>query len=347
MTDLRLQPDDILDRAHIVALPMRVTFRGINTRELMLFDGPAGWAEWSPFPEYEPAEAKRWLDCALEMGFHGAPAPLRDRVAVNATVPAVDVKADPDTVPRLLERYPGCRTVKVKVAERGQSLLHDVARVRHVRHWFESQGIDVALRVDANGGWSVDEALIAITALADTGPIDYVEQPCQTIDELAAVRAGLQERGLGFDSSTPVRIAADELIRKASDPVAVVRAGACDVAVVKAAPLGGPSSVVNVANHIAEYSVPVTVSSALESAVGMGAGIAAAAAIPATDGEPHAAGLATGSLFVHDVTEPRRIVDGHLDVAPVVPDPARLAEFAVESSRRDWWFNRLQLAWNA
>lgn len=339
------QPElaDLLDRARVVALPMRTTFRGVNVREAMLFDAPGGWVEWSPFPEYGAEEASRWLRCTLEMGWGAPPPALADTVEVNATIPAVDVSADPEAVDRLLERYPGCTTVKIKVAERGQGLAHDLARVDAVRAWYAGRHVTPRVRVDANGGWTSDEAVAAIGALTRGGPLDYVEQPCRTVDELAAVRTALPRAGIF------ARIAADELIRKAGDPLAVVRAGACDVAVVKAAPLGGVGEVVRVAEEIARFGVPVTVSSALETAVGMGAGLHAAAALPALSDDdgipvrPNAAGLATGSLFAADIAE-RPIVDGRIAVGPVTPDAAALDELAAPPERRDWWVERLGAA---
>lgn len=334
---------DMLDRARVVALPLRTRFRGVDVREAMLFDAPGGWVEWSPFPEYGPEEASRWLRCAVELGWGAPPTPVVDSVEVNATIPAVDVSADGEAVARLLERYPGCATVKVKVAEAGQTVADDVARVDAVRAWFSSRHVVPKVRVDANGGWTPAEAVDAIAALTRGGPLDYVEQPCRTVGELAEVRRELSRRGI------VARIAADELIRKADDPLAVVRAGACDVAVVKAAPLGGVGQVVRVAEEIGRLGVPVTVSSALETAVGMGAGLRAAAALPVlcdADGtpvHPNPAGLATGSLFEVDVAR-RDIVDGRIAVGPVIPDAAVLDECAASGARCDWWFRRLESA---
>lgn len=323
--------DEILDRAHVVALPLRTRFRGVEVREAMLVDAPGGWVEWSPFTEYAPEEASRWLRCTLELGWGRPPEPLVDSVEVNATIPAIDVRRDGEGVGKLLERYPGCTTVKVKVAEAGQTLDDDLARVTAVREWFAARGVTPRVRVDANMGWSPGEAVTAIAALTRGGPLDYVEQPCRTTAELAEVRSRLRDAGID------ARVAADELIRKAGDPLAVVRAGACDVAVVKAAPLGGVGAVVRVAGEIGRYGVPVTVSSALETAVGMGAGLRAAAALP---GRVNAAGLATGSLFAVDVAR-RPIRDGRIAVGPVTPDPAVLSECAAPAGRRDWWFRRL------
>lgn len=337
--------DDIRDRARVVTCPLRVPFRGVTSREFMLVEAPNGWVEWSPFLEYGAEEASHWLASAVELGWGILAQPSLDSVEVNATIPAVDVAADQEAVPRLLARYPGCTTAKVKVAERGQTLADDVARVRAVREARPG----VAVRVDANAGWTVDEAFAAAVALTDPreggGPLDYMEQPCATVVELAELRKRLGSRGM------MVRIAADELIRKASDPLAVVQANACDVAVLKAAPLGGPSQVRAIAEEVGRYGVAVTVSSALESAVGMFAGLYAAATLPGyTDDEdmvvaPQAAGLATGSLFAEDVCEPREIVDGRLEVSQLTPVPERLDALASSSERKDWWFERLAAAY--
>ncbi len=302
---------DLLDRVHVVALPMRVRFRGIMVREVALIDGPAGWGEFGAFPEYEPPEAAHWLASAVESAYHKPLAVLRDRIPVNATIPAVR----PEQVPELLSRFPGVKTAKVKVAEPGQTLDDDVARVAAVRELVPT------VRVDANGGWSVDEAVAAAAAL---GQLEYIEQPCKTVEELAEVRRRVN-----------VPIAADESIRKADDPLKVVRAGAADVAVLKVAPLGGISSLLAIAEQI---DIPVVVSSALDSAVGIATGLRAAGALPTLD---HACGLGTGSLFVEDVAEPLVPVEGYLPVGPVAPDPARLDGLAAAPERRDWWIRRI------
>lgn len=315
--------EEILERARVLLLPLRTRFRGIGVREVLLVEGPAGWAEFSAFPEYPPAEAGRWLASCVEMGWTGPPPMLRERVPVNATVPAVA----PGQVPEVLARYPDCTTVKVKIAgETG--LAEDVARVAAVR----AAAPDAAVRCDANGAYDVAGALAAARALTADGPLDYLEQPCATVAELAEVRRRVRAAGL------PLRIAADESIRRAADPWAVVRARAADAAVVKAAPLGGPRALVALAGRLADRGLTVTVSSALESAVGMYAGLAAAAALP----EPVPAGLATGSLYAADVAAPREIVDGTLAAVPVTPDPDRLAALAAPAAVRDRWFSRVR-----
>ncbi len=306
---------DLLDRLHVVALPMRVRFRGITTREVALIEGPAGWGEFGAFLEYGPPEAAHWLASAIEAAYREPPPLRRDRVPINATVPAVG----PEEVPGVLARFPGARTAKVKVAEPGQVLADDVARVNAVRELVPT------VRVDANGGWSVEEAAAAAAALTADGPLEYLEQPCATVEELAALRRRID-----------VPIAADESIRKAEDPLAVVRARAADVAVLKVAPLGGLSALLDIAARI---DIPVVVSSALDSAVGISAGLTAAAALPVLR---HACGLGTGGLFVEDVAEPVVPVDGCLPVGPVRPDPARLQALAAPPERRRWWIDRVK-----
>ncbi len=158
-----------------------------------------------------------------------------------------------------------------------------------------------------------------------SAPLEYLEQPCATVEELAQLRRRVD-----------VPVAADESIRKAGDPLAVVRAGAADIAVLKVAPLGGISAMLKIA---AQIDIPVVVSSALDSAVGIAVGLAAAAALPNLD---HACGLGTGRLFVEDVAEPVAPVDGYLPVGPVTPDPARLQALAAPPQRRQWWIDRIR-----
>ncbi|XCI59362.1 o-succinylbenzoate synthase [Mycolicibacterium parafortuitum] len=306
---------DILDRLHVVALPMRVRFRGITTREVALIDGPAGWGEFGAFLEYEPPEAAHWLASALAAAYRPLPDVRRTRIPINATVPAVRAGA----VAEILTRFPGARTAKVKVAEPGQTLEDDVARVDAVR------AAGLAVRVDANGGWTVEQAVAAARALTADGPLEYLEQPCRAVAELAEVRRRVD-----------VPVAADESIRKAEDPLHVVRAGAADVAVLKVAPLGGVQTMLAIA---AQIDIPVVVSSALDTAVGIGAGLVAAGALPRLE---HACGLGTGGLFADDVAEPLTPADGTLPAAPVTPDPARIAALAAPPDRRQWWIDRVR-----
>jgi len=314
--------DELLADAHVVTLPMRVKFRGIMQRESLLLRGPVGWGEFCPFPEYGDAEASRWLAAAIEAGWQGFPDPVRTSVPVNATVPAVAA----DRVPDVLARFGRVDAVKVKVAERGQSLDDDVSRLRAVRAALP----DAAIRVDANGGWDVPGAVEALTRLAPVG-LEYAEQPVPSIEGLAEVRRRLQEAG------TPVLIAADESVRKETDPLRVARAGAADLIVVKVAPLGGVRRALDI---VAQAGLPAVVSSALDTSVGIRAGLALAAALPDL---PYACGLGTVSLFESDVTlDPLVADDGAIRLRDVAADAGLLERFAAPADRRDWWLDRLR-----
>lgn len=309
--------DELVGDAHVVAVPMRVPFRGVRVREALLLPGPAGWGEFSPFGEYDDAEAARWLAAALEGAFTGWPAAVRDRVPVNATVPAVPAAE----VGAVLARFPGCTTAKVKVAERGSALDDDVTRVRAVR---EQLGVDGRVRVDANGGWSVQQARRALDALAPFD-LEYAEQPCASVEELVALR----------QAGCPVPVAADESVRRAEDPLRVARVGAADIVVLKAAPLGGVARALEVAE---QCGLPVVVSSALDTSVGIAAGLALAGALPEL---PYACGLATTGLMAEDVAD-LPVEDGALPVRAVVPAPDRLTALAAPADRQRWWRERLR-----
>ncbi|MFF2370590.1 o-succinylbenzoate synthase [Agromyces sp. NPDC058110] len=312
--------DDLLSTARVVALPLVTRFRGIDVREALLMEGPQGWTEFSPFVEYDDHEASAWLHAAIDYGWNEPPAALRDRIPVNATVPGVD----PDSVAAVLARFPGCRTAKVKVAASDQTLAQDVARVRAVR---EVLGPEGRIRVDANAGWNVDEAEHAIHALAEYD-LEYVEQPCASVEELAEIRRRTKYMG--------IPIAADESVRKADDPLAVAEAGAADLLVIKAQPLGGIRRALRI---VEDAGLPVVVSSALDTSVGLAMGAALAASVPELE---YDCGLGTASLLAADVTgSPLVPVDGAVEVRRVVPDPALLDRYAASPERTDWWLERL------
>ena len=324
---------DILDRAHVVALPMAVRFRGITTREALLIDGPAGWGEFAPFVEYGDRESAAWLRAGLEAAYQGYQGlDLGDRaVRINGTVPAVAASE----VEGVLERFPGVSTFKIKVAEKGQTLIDDLARITAVH----THRPDAELRVDANGGWSVDEVVQAAEALAEAagGMLRYIEQPCMTVEELVEVRR-----------RTDVPVAADESIRKAADPYRVAELDAADVAVTKVAPLGGVHNTLTIAKDLAAHNMSITVASALDTAVGIGVGLIAAKAVETTGTSiaVNAAGLGTQRLFVEDVAERQELRHGCLEAAPCVPDPDRLAALAAPGERKDFWFDRLRRCWD-
>lgn len=298
-------------------LAMNLRFRGVTARQGVLVRGTAGWAEFSPFAEYDDEESAAWLAAAIDAATTEYPPAVRDRIPVNCTVPAVD----PERARTIVRAADGCRTAKVKVAEPGQSLADDVARVGAVR---EALGPDGRVRVDANGGWSVAGALDAVAQLSEFG-IEYVEQPCRTVDELRTVRGRVD-----------VPIAADESIRKASDPLLVKKREAADVAVLKVQPLGGVRACLQLAEQV---GLPVVVSSALESSIGIGAGVALAAALPEL---PYACGLATMSMLTGDLaTDPFRVEDGMLAVRRPEADPQRADAARLHGDAARGWLDRL------
>lgn len=314
--------EELCASARVVSLPMRVKFRGILTRETMLLRGPAGWGEFGPFVEYDDAESSRWLKAAVEAAWQGFPQPLRTSIPVNATVPAVPAAQ----VASVLAPFGEVSAVKVKVAEPGQSLQDDVDRVAAVRRTLPNAG----LRIDANAGWQHAEAMQALRGLAEYN-LEYAEQPVAGIDGLSRLREALSAEGL------PIRLAADESVRKESDPLAVARAGAAALIIVKVAPLGGAR---NVLDLVAQAGLPAVVSSALDSSVGIRAGLALAAALPKL---PFACGLGTVSLLAADVwADPLVPVAGSIALRDAQPDPELMDRYQAAPERVAWWHERLR-----
>ncbi|PYF99579.1 O-succinylbenzoate synthase [Georgenia satyanarayanai] len=298
---------------------MTTRFRGLTTRDGVLLRGEAGWGEFSPFWDYDDAESRPWLAAALEAAELGWPSAVRDRVPVNVTVPAVG----PEEAAAIVAASDGCRTAKVKVAEPGQDVGEEQARLEAVRDALGPGGL---VRIDANAAWDLDTALARL-ALLDraAGGLEYAEQPCPTVADLAALRR-----------RTDVPIAADESIRRAADPLAVRRAEAADVVVLKVQPLGGVRACLRLAE---EVGLPVVVSSALESSVGIAAGVALAAALPELH---HACGLGTVRLLERDtVPEPLVPHGGYLPVTTVAPTEASLAAVAAPPDVSRRWGARL------
>jgi len=301
---------------HVFAIPMRTRFRGVDVREGMLLHGPAGWGEFSPFWDYDARECAPWFAAAHEAAHDEWPAPRRTTIAVNVTVPATG----PEQAATIVLASNGCQTAKVKVGEPGQAEADDLARVEAVR---DALGPSGRLRIDVNGGWDVDTA-VRMIRLLDRFDLEYVEQPCATVEELAQVRRVVD-----------VPVAADESIRRAEDPLRVARLEAADIAVLKVQPLGGVRACLRIAEQV---GLPVVVSSALETSVGIAAGLALAAALPDL---PYACGLATLQLLDGDVTSaPLRVVDGVLPVLRPEADLAHLVTADEKSVGR--WRDRLE-----
>ena len=326
---------ELLASAHVVRLPLVTRFRGVTEREVVLLSGPAGWGEFGPFVEYPPPVAARWLAAAVEAGWSGWPAGSRTSVPVNAIVPAVD----PAEAADLVRSSGGCRTAKVKVAEPGQSLDQDLARVAAVRAALdadEADGPPGLVRVDANGAWTVAQAAAALPELVGAagghGRLEFAEQPCSTLAEMAALRRLVD-----------VALAVDEGLRTADDPAQVAGLReAADVLVVKVCPLGGVRPALALARR---YGLPVVVSSALDSSVGLAGGAALAAALADL---PYACGLGSGRLLGADVvaaSERLLPVQGRLAVHRPVPDPDLLSQLAAPPDRQRWWRSRLAAAY--
>ncbi|HEY5652198.1 MAG TPA: o-succinylbenzoate synthase [Acidimicrobiia bacterium] len=309
--------DDV--RIHPVRIPMIVRFRRVTWREAVLLEGPAGWGEFSPFPDYPPSTTSRWLASALESAVAARPAAVRSTIPVNVTVPAVP----PDQAYQLVTESQ-CRTAKVKIAEPGESRDMDLARVAAVR---DALGPEGRLRVDVNAAWTVEEAADRINEL-DWFSLEYVEQPVATIDEMIELRHKVN-----------VPIAADEVVRQAADPMEVVEREAADLLVLKVQPLGGVRRTLELAER---SQMPVVISSALETSVGLAAGLRAAAALPEL---PYACGLATAVLLEGDVTvDPLLPVAGQIEVREPIPDPDLLDEWQADPETESRLLRRLRQA---
>lgn len=285
-----------------VRLRMRYRFRRVEHREAVLIKGPAGWGEFSPFPGYPPRVTARWLAAALESACAPLPRPIRESVEVNVTVPAVD----PDLARRIVSAS-GCTTAKVKVAEPGQDEAADLARVEAVREALGQQG---RVRIDVNGAWDLETAIARLSALSRFD-LQYVEQPVSTIEDMVRLR-----------KEVSVPVAADESVRTEADPLEVVRAGGADLLILKVQPMGGVARVVDVAGR---SGLPCVISSALETSVGMAAGVRAAAVLPRLD---LACGLATVTMLAEDVVSDRlEPVEGRVALRSPEPDPELLARY--------------------
>jgi len=297
----------LLDTLRVVALPTKTNFRGIKLREVALFKGEYGWAEFSPFLEYEDAECATWLACAIEAATQPRPHLFRSNVKVNGTVPALNGAAE---ITKIVDLFPGVSSFKIKV---GENLELDLARIQQVR----SLRPDSAIRVDVNGAWSVDEAE---SFLQSAGEIEYIEQPCATVEELRELK-----------KRTDIKIVGDEILRKAVDPFALDLNGAVDILMLKVQPLGGIKRTHALINH---HKLPVVVSSALESAIGIEYGLVLAGSIEKLE---YGCGLATGSLLSQDVAR-LPIKDGQMTISTPTPDFAGLE---VSAERFEWWKNRI------
>ncbi|MFM7776152.1 MAG: o-succinylbenzoate synthase, partial [Actinomycetota bacterium] len=292
--------NQILETLRVAQLPMRSKFRGITTREVALFEGPAGWGEFSPFLEYDDIESANWLKSAVEAATVNNFSSYRSSIKINGTIPATD---SAEEIEKLIASYPGAEVFKVKVGTKQES---DLARLKRVKELAPN----AKLRIDVNGSWNVDEALQNIESIhSEIGELEYVEQPVSDLDSLKRLKERLK---------VDVKIAGDEVIRKASDPFSINLDGAVDILMLKVAPLAGIKRSLAIAEH---HNLPVVVSSALESGVGMSHGLRLAAALLKLE---YASGLATGSLFNSDLAT-HEIKDGAISLTSQTPNLEALA----------------------
>ena len=308
---------ELFSTMRVVALPTKTNFRGINLREVALFKGEYGWGEFSPFFEYGYEESAPWLMCAIEAATKPRPKLYRKSVKVNGTIPALN---DPAEIERIVASFPGVQSFKVKV---GDNLPEDIARLAKVR----SLAPTAKLRIDVNGNWDVATAVTNLRAIYENiGPLAYVEQPCATIAELRELKEKLK---------LDIPIAGDEVLRKAPDPFAVDLSGAIDILALKVQPLGGIARAHKLAQH---HKLPIVVSSALESAIGINYGLQLAASFEDSNFD---CGLGTGSLLSANVAQ-LPIVNGEIEIRDFEPDFGALE---VAPDRFEWWKNRVMKTW--
>jgi len=305
--------NEILASLQVLSLPTRTNFRSVTKREVALFKGPNGWGEFSPFLEYEKEEAAFWLGAGIEAAFEEIPLTNRDEIEINATLPSVDTKID---VENILSWYPGAKVVKIKV---GGDLELDIQRIENAL----AVNPNYLIRLDVNGGWTVSQATESVSRIIERIGIEkfqYIEQPVATLEELRELKL-------------PIPVVGDEVIRKTEDPFSIDLQGAVDILMLKVSPLGGIKRAKEIAAH---HKLPVVVSSALESAVGISHGIKLAASLPELN---YACGLGTGKLLTNDVAQ-LPIVDGRIKVTNV--NPSGMLNYQAAPERIKWWEERIR-----
>ena len=319
---MSLTLEEALASLRVLALPMRTTFRSLNIRETALFKGEYGWGEFAPFVEYSDQESLPWLESAIEAADKPLSPALRESIPINATVPASN---DESEIEQILSWYPGVDTVKIKV---GTGIQEDLVRIAVVRKHLPKAKI----RIDVNGSWSVKEALLNVNAIYEvTGDLlEYVEQPVASLGELKQLKE---------DMNVDVKIAGDEVLRKAKDPFAISLYGAIDILMLKVSPLGGIKRAIDLANH---HKLPVVISSALESAVGISYGLALAARVPNLG---YACGLGTSALFNQDISD-IPILNGAIKATSYPIDLDLVERNELKGERLEWWRNRISRVWN-
>ena len=311
-----MQLEDVLTSLQVIELPLRSKFRGLTKREVALFKGNIGWAEFSPFIEYGDQESKNWLNSAVEAATINF-SKNRDKVLVNGTIPEINNEKE---INDLVSAFANVKSFKIKV---GDNPENDLARIKLVAKLAPTASI----RIDVNGKWKLEEAIDRIKGIQEVTALEYVEQPVNSLSEMRDLKA-----------KANVKIAVDEVLRESNAPLELDLSEAADILVLKVAPLGGIAKALEISER---HRLPVVVSSALESAVGITHGLRLAAALPDLQ---YASGLATGKLFSEDVAQ-HEIKDGYLRVVTPEIDEERLARFKVSKERLEWWRERIKRVW--
>ena len=313
--------DSIIESLRVISVPTKTNFRSVEHREFALFEGPKGWGEFAPFLEYGASECIPWLVSGIEAASVSPPEALRSEIEINGTLPAVNGREE---IAKILSWFSGCKTVKIKVGDR---LKEDLARIATVREILP----DAKIRIDVNGSWTAADAIQALHAIHADGAIEYVEQPCGTIEELRQLKSRLD---------IPILIAGDEIVRKSMNPLTIDLTGAIDILMLKVAPLGGIKRSMEIARV---HGLPVVVSSALDSAVGISYGLHLAASLPHLD---YACGLGTGELLSGDVGV-LPIENGKISIQTITPDLSAIHMYEVSPERLSWWHQRIRETWKA
>jgi len=312
---------EIFSDLTIVAIPTRTKFRGVTVREAAIFRGPAGWSEFAPFIEYNEMQSEPWLNAALEGAYKPWPELKRSKVGINATLPKVEV----NRVAEILQRFPGAKTVKIKVDDfENDSELVEAAL---------DFNPDFKVRLDVNGGWDLETALLNLYNynLRFGKVFEYIEQPCLEISDLTKLKAEI-----------PMKIAIDESIRSALQSDFAGAQDFADIAIIKWAPSGG----ITQANKlIKKIGLPAVISSALDTGIGISHGLALAAI---QDELVFDCGLATLTLLEGDVVlSALEISDGAISVNRTVPNEDLLSKYQAAPDRRIWWEKRIEKIWES
>ena len=305
----------IFNDLEVVAIPTKTNFRGVTVREAVIFKGSNHWSEFSPFLEYSDEESKPWLQAALSAAYNSWPNLIKKQIPINATLPNVSV----ERVPEILSKYPGAKTIKIKV----DSFEKDADLVEAALDY----NPEAKIRLDINGGWDLKNALLNLHDfhLRFGLVFEYIEQPCIELSDLGKLKAEI-----------PMKIAVDESIRKSLDSDFSNLKEYADIAILKWQPIGGIEKAISLTKEI---GLPVVISSALETGIGLSHGLALASALDVTS----SCGLATATLLESDIVmEDLSIINGEIEVLSRTPNQGLIEKYRAPEDRKVWWLERIK-----